>query len=289
MAELKLGVQLMTIKKYIDENGPYEALKKLNDLGFKYVEISQIEMNDKNIQELNRAFLEFEMEAIAISAPLYRNEMAPNAPFLLENIDVFIEQCKKLNCSYIRIGMIPFSLMDDKEGLKKFAKDMENVAQELGAKGIKLYYHNHHIEFCKLEGDYIFDILKEGAPSIGYELDIHWIQRGGFNPVNLINKLNGKVDLLHLKDYKVQPLNIKDFDFSKLDTFMNTFTGNIKFAEVGEGNLEVDKIIDAGIASNVEFYIIEQDDTYGKDPFECLKTSKNNLDRIMETKTHKFI
>lgn len=43
-----------------------------------------------------------------------------------------------------------------------------------------------------------------------------------------------------------------------------------------------------GITSNVEFYI-EQDDTYGKDPFECLEISKKNLDRIVETKGHSFI
>lgn len=289
MKELKLGVQMMMLREQVAENGPYEVMKKLNDMGFKYVEISQIEMSDKNIDEFNKAFEDFEMSALAISAPLYKNEMDPDAPYLMENVDVFIDHAKRLNSNYIRIGMIPFSLMNDKEGLRGFSRDMEKVAGQLKEHGIKLYYHNHHIEFTKLDGEYILDLLLSEAPSIGYELDVHWVHRGGFNPVDVINRLSGKVDLIHLKDYKLRPLSVEEFDFSKRDEFMSTFTSNIQFAEVGDGNLDFKEIIKAGIGSNVEYYIIEQDDTYGKDSYECLKSSKEYLDKLASENNWKFI
>lgn len=289
MKELKLGVQMMMLREQVAENGPYEVMKKLNDMGFKYVEISQIEMSDKNIDEFNKAFEDFGMSALAISAPLYKNEMDPDAPYLMENVDVFIDHAKRLNSNYIRIGMIPFSLMNDKEGLRGFSRDMEKVAGQLKEHGIKLYYHNHHIEFTKLDGEYILDLLLSEAPSIGYELDVHWVHRGGFNPVDVINRLSGKVDLIHLKDYKLRPLSVEEFDFSKRDEFMSTFTSNIQFAEVGDGNLDFKEIIKAGIGSNVEYYIIEQDDTYGKDPYECLKSSKEYLDKLASENNWKFI
>jgi sugar phosphate isomerase/epimerase len=48
-------------------------------------------------------------------------------------------------------------------------------------------------------------------------------------------------------------------------------------AEVGEGNLNWGAILPACKAAGVEWYIVEQDETYGGDPFDCLGTSLRNL------------
>ena len=60
-------------------------------------------------------------------------------------------------------------------------------------------------------------------------------------------------------------------------TFMQSFTSNVQFAEVGEGSLPVKECIEAGLAGGSEYFLIEQDDTYGRDPFESLKISRDNL------------
>jgi sugar phosphate isomerase/epimerase len=49
---------------------------------------------------------------------------------------------------------------------------------------------------------------------------------------------------------------------------------------VGEGNLDMKAIIEAGLAMGSKYLIIEQDDTYGKDPFESLAISADNLKRM---------
>ena len=58
---------------------------------------------------------------------------------------------------------------------------------------------------------------------------------------------------------------------------LHKFTNLIEFAEIGEGNLDIKAIIEAGIESGAQYFLIEQDDTYGRDPFDCLKTSADNL------------
>ena len=58
---------------------------------------------------------------------------------------------------------------------------------------------------------------------------------------------------------------------------MQAFTGVVQFGEVGEGNLEWTEIIDQAIASGAQYLLIEQDDQYGRDPFDCLRTSRANL------------
>ena len=50
-----------------------------------------------------------------------------------------------------------------------------------------------------------------------------------------------------------------------------------RFAEIGEGNLNWDAILEACTYAGVEWYIIEQDSCYERDPFESLGMSLNNL------------
>jgi sugar phosphate isomerase/epimerase len=58
---------------------------------------------------------------------------------------------------------------------------------------------------------------------------------------------------------------------------MSAFVGVVQFAEVGEGNLDWPAIIEQSLASGAEYLLVEQDDTYGRDPFESLRISRDNL------------
>ena len=48
-------------------------------------------------------------------------------------------------------------------------------------------------------------------------------------------------------------------------------------APVMEGNLNFSAIFHALEASNCKYMLVEQDDCYGESPFDCLKTSYENL------------
>ena len=51
----------------------------------------------------------------------------------------------------------------------------------------------------------------------------------------------------------------------------------IQFAEIGEGNLDMKAIIEASVEGGAIYLPIEQDQTYGKDPFDCIRTSVKNI------------
>ena len=61
---------------------------------------------------------------------------------------------------------------------------------------------------------------------------------------------------------------------------MAQFTANVEFAEVGEGTLDIAGCIEAGLESGAEFFLVEQDNCYGRDPIDCLKTSRENLIKL---------
>ena len=210
--------------------------------------------------------------------------MVPGTPgeYLVSDFDKIVEDCKALNTDMLRIGMLPITCMGSREKAIDFVKRADEMAERLGEHGIDLYYHNHHVEFVKYDGQYLLDIITDNTKKMGFELDIHWIHRGGENPVEFIKKYANSIRLLHLKDYRiaevVMPDMSKGFD---MKAFGNAFFSQpVQFAEVGEGTLPIKACIEAGLAGGAEYFLVEQDDCYGRDPFDSLKISHDNLVKL---------
>ena len=66
----KIGVQASTVVDSFKELGPYETFKRLSDIGYKSVEVSQVETTKENIDQIIKACKDFDMEVAAMSAAL---------------------------------------------------------------------------------------------------------------------------------------------------------------------------------------------------------------------------
>jgi sugar phosphate isomerase/epimerase len=272
----RIGVQMMMLKSKVEETGPYEVLRRLDTIGFKAVEVSQIPMTPGNVAEMRRAKDELGTDFGALSAGL---EAGPNDS-LLDDYDKIVADAAALGASRLRIGMMPFPAMASHEALLAFCRQAEQIAVRLAGDGLTLYYHNHHLEFATRGGTSILDIIRAEAPTMRLEIDVHWVQRGGRDPVRTLQKYAGLVDLVHLKDYRIGELPPTAFEALQTGDyagFMQAFTGVVQFGEVGEGNLDWTEIMDQAIASGAQYLLIEQDDQYGRDPYDCLQTSRDNL------------
>lgn len=275
----KIGVQMFNLKNKVVENGVYETLRTVKELGFSAVEVTQIDMTKENVSELKRASEDFNIQIVSVSAPLNTMPGMPGES-LTTDFDKIVNDCRTLNCNYVRIGMMPITLMGNKDKIMEYIHQAEEMAIRLEEHGIELYYHNHHVEFEKYDGETLLDMMKDNTSKLGFELDVHWIQRGGENPVNVIKRFAGRVSLLHLKDYRIGHMDLSADDFKDMSKFMYKFSNIIEFAELGEGSLDIQAIIEAGRESGVQYFLIEQDETYGKDPFDCLKTSGSYLKQL---------
>ncbi len=280
MRKGKIGVQMMMLKNEVAENGVYATMKQLSELGYRSVEISQIPMTAENVAEFKKASEDFEIEIAAMSAFVEPVAKGLQGDSLRDDFDKIVNDCKELNCNYLRIGMIPLDLMGDKDKTMDFIQKAEAEAVKLAEHGIELYHHTHHIEFEMYDGKYLLDIMRDNTTKLGFELDVHWIQRAGEDPVKIIKEYEGRVALLHLKDYRIGRLDLTEEELADYDKFMAKFVNVIEFAEVGEGSLDMKAIIEAGLESGAKYFIVEQDDTYGRSPFDCLQTSAENLRKL---------
>lgn len=278
-----IGVQMSTIApNKMPKFDAYESMSKLAEIGYKCIEISQVPMTKENVAGFRRAIDELGFNVAAVSAMV-----APNPGFpgeALCNPDDFkkmVEDAKALDCDMMRIGAMPLEARFSLQAAVDFAKQADDYACQLKEQGIDLYYHNHHFEFARYDGKFLMDIIKENTKHLGFELDIHWIHRGGMDPVKFINRYAGRIRLLHLKDYRIGHMNMpENADFSTREGMMKAYAAMnniVEFAEVGEGTLDIPACIEAGLLGGSEYFLVEQDLTYGRDPFESLKISHDNL------------
>ena len=102
-------------------------------------------------------------------------------------------------CFFI-LFIILYSYIKPREAVEDWAAGMEKSARKFAEAGLTLSYHNHALEFCKIDGEIQLDMLYRLAPSLLVEIDTFWIQAGGQNPIDWISKFPGRQKLLHLKE-----------------------------------------------------------------------------------------
>lgn len=275
----KIGVQAMMLKDSFAEIGAFETLRKITAIGYHAVEISQIPMTPENVSELDRSRTELGMDIAALSVALEVPEGVPGDS-LRKDFDKIVQDAKQLDVNLLRIGMLPLNALLSVDALVSFAQQANEYATRLRKEGIDLYYHNHHVEFAKTDGKYLLDVIADASPAMGLELDVHWVQRGGLDPVRTIDKYAGRTAMIHLKDYRIGELSPSAFELLQqgdIQAFMEQFKNVVQFAEVGEGNLDFASIIEHAQTAGAQYLLVEQDELYGRTVWQALQTSYDNL------------
>ena len=141
-----------------------------------------------------------------------------------------------------------------------FAGEAALVAQILGEHGARLGYHHHAHEFLRFGADRrtMFDVLVD-EPSLALEIDVYWAAFAGVDPAGLIERLPGRVPLLHCKDLEM----IRDDEVRRAAVLCAGGRGQ---PGLGAHSWRVSH------AAGTESWVVEQDQCL-RDPFDCLRSS----------------
>ena len=276
----RIGVQAMMLKSAVAELGAFETFRRTTEIGYRVAELSQIPLTTETVAELQRAGGELGVEYCALSAALTAGGINDS---LEDDFGKIVADCRALGADMVRIGMLPIPALRSTDAVLDFCRRADAAAERLSDEGIALYYHNHHVEFAKVEGRYLLELIAENSPHVGIELDAHWIARGGLDPARVIGQYAGRVRMVHLKDYRIAMPDAADIDaFESGDhaAWSAAWNGLVQFAEVGEGNLDWPTIIDQSIRSGADYLLVEQDDLYGRTVWEALEISHRNLTEL---------
>lgn len=248
---MKVSAQLYTLRDFLQTPQDIaRSLQKVREIGYRSVQVSGIgPIEDQELKKMVDA------EGLTICATHIRFDE------LVNKTEAVIDRHLTWECKYVGLGSMPEAYRNDLDGYKRFAALISDVARKLKEAGLTFIYHNHHFEFRKMAGRTGMDILLEECDSaaVEFELDVYWVQAGGADPVEWIRKVAGRMKVVHLKDMVIGP------------------DGNQRFAEIGEGNMNMRGILQACEEIGVEWAPVEQDQCYERDPFDSLALSLKNL------------
>lgn len=242
----QVAAQLYTIRTYTrNEQDFSESMRKIREIGFTAVQVSAI--GPIAWEEVARILDGEGLTCCAIHAA---------GVDILENTDTVIEQLVKLRCKHVAYPHPGEIKLTTTAEVKKFAEQLEVAGKRLHDAGKQLAYHNHSMEFRRVGGRPILELIYRNTDPryLHAELDTYWVQHGGADPVEWCRKMKGRLPMLHMKDYRIDSENKPDY------------------AEIGNGNLNWKRIISTAEKSGCEWFIIEQDTCPG-DPFDSLKVS----------------
>ena len=99
-----------------------------------------------------------------------------------------------------RFAMVPAR---SRAQLDALAEKLNRVGREYRERGLTFGYHNHHIEFTRVEGVVPYDYLMSNTDPalVKIELDVGWLATAGVDPVAYLRRHAGRVIACHLKDY----------------------------------------------------------------------------------------
>ena len=253
MSNIKLGAQLYTLRDYIKTyEDCEETFKFLNSIGINVIQISGI----GPIEPEKVAYLvdKYNMDVCCTHTSFDR---------MIEDLDTVMKEHEMLHCDTLGIGGMPQQYRENAESIAEFIKITSEIGKRMHANGMQFAYHNHSFEFEKLDnGRRIMDTLIEDTKpeEFSFIADTYWMQYGGVNPCDYIEKIANRMKVCHFKDYKM---------------VNNTPT----FAEIGTGNLNLDAIYNACKNTGVKYIVIEQD-LCEIDPRDSMAISYKNLVNI---------
>ena len=116
--------------------------------------------------------------------------------------------------------------LHDGENARMIARNLNDIVREIKNDfGVQVHYHNHSWEFA--DGGRIWFALAEHAPDVKFALDTGWAAVSGYDPVELLKSVKGRISYVHLRDFvrKKGPESLR---------FQEAHEG---FVDLGEGDM----------------------------------------------------
>jgi sugar phosphate isomerase/epimerase len=245
----ELSIQLYSLREFGDLERQLAALARA---GFKRVEITGGHLEDA---EATRALL----DSNGMAAPTAHVPMSD----LRNRLGWVAEQAKTIGITELFMPYLPPEEQGKSaDGWQAIGAELGGMAEELGAHGLTLGYHNHDWELHPYsDGTAPLEHLFAGAVGspLTFQADLAWIARGGGDPVSWMKALKTRLTSVHVKDIAPEGGNADEDGWS----------------DVGAGVLDWTRLWQEAMRLGAKWMVLEHDKP--KDPIGFASRSREYL------------
>lgn len=246
-----LSIQLYTLRDLTAVDFA-KAVREVKNIGYQAVEIGGFG-SLKSAREVRKACDDAGLAISGTHQNLDAMEKDPQAA---------IDDALALGTKYLIIPWLNADRRKDAAAWTAVSKSLDQLGARTREAGLALAFHNHQVEFEKVDGQDGWDYLLKNtaAHNVKFELDVYWAQFAGVSPLDAIKRLASRVEVLHLKDMEAGPEK--------------------RFAPCGTGIIDFTAIKKAAESIGVKWCAVEQDRTYDLPSIEAARVSFNNLKKL---------
>ena len=234
----RCALQTFTVRKFLKSPAAIESgFARIRKAGLGAIELAYIKLGQDEIDAVDRACKAHE---IIVGSSQITFE------YLDKKRDWVVRFHEQLDCRLASVSVLPFKVIrGGRDQLLGFAGQLEKLGAWYRERGVQLCFHHHDFEFRHYGDDVGLDLLLANTTpeNVGLELDTYWAARGGRSPQDMIGDLAGRVKVVHLRDFRLRwkLLGLRPID-----------------CEIGNGTLDIRRIVDRCCESGVRFMAIEQ-------------------------------
>lgn len=179
------SIQLYSVRDSM-ENDFEGTLKKISELGYKYVEFAGF--YDHTAEEINSILDKYNLKISGTHSAL---------DDLINNYDETVAFHKAIgNKNYI----VPAYWLRNQKEIDYFIEKVNEIAPKLKADGMTLGYHNHSGEFeMGSDGAVAYEQIIYRT-DIMLQLDTYWAFVGMKDPIALMDRIGDRIGIIHIKD-----------------------------------------------------------------------------------------
>ncbi len=194
-----------------------------------------------------------------------------NWDLICNDVEGTVKYHNILGTKLIGIGGMPAENRASVAGVEAFIAKFNEMAAIYAKDGFVLTYHNHDFEFKKLEdGKTVYDHLMAGLDPVNckFVLDAYWAHSAGIDVRDLIERLSGRIAMIHLKDCEAA------ITYELAD---GKTTRGPRRIEVGEGNMNFKGIIKTAEDNGCHLFVVEDEVYSTGESYDSVRISAANI------------
>jgi sugar phosphate isomerase/epimerase len=239
-ARQPIGIQLYTVGAELQKDVP-GTLQQLRGIGYEEVETA-------GFAGLTAKHFRLQLDQAGLACHSVHLQLNTG------ELKSLLEDAKVVGAHYVVCSALlpPGSSPATVDDYKQMAARLNKIAYAAKQAGLQYAYHNHNMEFARLDGTTIgYDILLAETDKglVDFEIDCGWMIAAGYKPEEYFSRYPKRIKMLHIKDFvrgsKVSTSLAKDL--------------RPQGTELGRGYIDYKPILAAAAKIHIDHYFVEQE------------------------------